>query len=92
MLSLWVQPGARKTEPVAVVEMRLKLKLAAPPVEGKANDALVRWLSDRLDVPQRAVQLVSGQTSRQKRLRVACDLPCEAVVQRLDPDHQGRAP
>ena len=48
----------------------LKIRLAAPPVDGKANEALVRFLADVLDLPKSAVILKSGQTSRRKVLEV----------------------
>ena len=46
------------------------IRLNAPPVDGAANDALVAFLSDVLDVPRRSIAIVSGQTSRDKRVRV----------------------
>ena len=49
----------------------LLVRLAAPPVEGAANDALIALLADRLRVPRRAVQIVSGERARQKRVAVA---------------------
>jgi uncharacterized protein (TIGR00251 family) len=50
--------------------MALRLRLQAPPVDGKANQALVKWLAGRLGVPQQAVTLARGETSRRKQLRV----------------------
>lgn len=49
---------------------RLKVSLAAPPVDGKANERLVRWLSKALNLPRSSIVLLSGQTSRDKRLLV----------------------
>jgi uncharacterized protein len=46
------------------------VRLAAPPVDGAANDALIAFLSDALDVPRRNVTVVSGERSRDKRVRV----------------------
>ena len=46
----------------------LKIRLRAPPVDGKANEALLEFLSDTLGVPVRALRLVSGETGRQKRV------------------------
>jgi uncharacterized protein (TIGR00251 family) len=52
------------------------IRLAAPPVGGAANDALVRFLSDAIGVPRRAIRLVSGEKSRDKRVAIAgVDLP-----------------
>ncbi|MEN9316104.1 MAG: hypothetical protein RIS35_2497 [Pseudomonadota bacterium] len=91
-LAIHAQPGAKRTEIVGIVEARLKVRLAAPPVEGKANEALLRWVADRLGLPMRAIEIVSGQTSRRKRLRVRCGLEAVDLMDRLDPDHQGRRP
>lgn len=46
------------------------IRLAAPPVEGAANDALIAFLSEALDLPRRDITLVSGEKSRDKRVRV----------------------
>ena len=47
------------------------VRLAAPPVDGAANDALIAFLSEVLDVPRRSIAIVSGQTSRDKRVKVS---------------------
>lgn len=82
-MSVWLQPGARTSGAQGVVDGCLKLRLAAPPIEGRANDALVKWVATRLGVPQRSVELVSGQTSRRKRLRVFCTLTPADASRRL---------
>ena len=46
------------------------IRLAAPPVEGAANEALVAYLSDALGLPRRSVTIISGDTSRDKRVRI----------------------
>ncbi len=71
LLILHVQPGAKRTEVAGAHGESLKIRLAAPPVEGRANQALVAWLGERLRIPKRDVTLVSGETSREKRVRVA---------------------
>ncbi len=60
----------------------VKLKLRAPPVEGRANEALVEFLAERLGLPRRAISLERGETSRQKLLRVE-GLDLAAVRTRL---------
>ncbi|MCB4359760.1 DUF167 domain-containing protein [Quatrionicoccus australiensis] len=70
-LTLHIQPGAKKTEFAGLHGDALKIRLAAPPVDGKANEALVRFLADVLDLPKSAVVLKSGQTSRRKVLEVS---------------------
>lgn len=70
-LTLHIQPGAKKTEIAGVHGDALKIRLAAPPVDGKANAALIAFVADRLGVPKSVVELKSGQTSRRKVLMVA---------------------
>ncbi|HMZ77227.1 MAG TPA: DUF167 family protein [Rhodocyclaceae bacterium] len=71
VLNLHIQPGAKKTECAGLHGEALKIRLAAPPVDGKANAALVAYLAEMLRVPKSAVVLVSGETSRAKRVRVS---------------------
>lgn len=71
ILSLHIQPGAKKSEFAGLHGDALKVRLAAPPVDGKANEALLRFLAEELGIPKSAVNLKSGQTSRRKVLEVA---------------------
>lgn len=84
LLTLHIQPGAKKTEVCGLHGDALKIRLAAPPVDGKANAALLAFVADRLDLPKSSVSLKSGQTSRRKVVEVA-EPPADAV-QRLLPD------
>jgi uncharacterized protein (TIGR00251 family) len=70
-LMVRVVPRASKSEVVGMVEGHLKLRIAAPPVDGAANAELIRLLSRYFDVPKRNVELVSGETSRVKKVRVS---------------------
>ncbi|MBK6805536.1 MAG: YggU family protein [Betaproteobacteria bacterium] len=70
VLALHVQPGAKRTEAAGTHGDALKIRLAAPPVDGKANAELVRFLADAFGVPQRQVTIVRGETSRQKSVRI----------------------
>ena len=69
-LTLHIQPGAKKTELAGLHGDALKIRLAAPPVDGKANDALLRYLADTLDRPRADVVLKSGQSSRRKVVEI----------------------
>ena len=68
ILELYVQPGARRSELAGEYDGRLRLKLAAPPVEGKANEALIAFLADHFNVPKRNVRIAAGLRSRRKRV------------------------
>jgi uncharacterized protein (TIGR00251 family) len=70
VLVLHVQPGAKRTEVAGTHGDALKVRLAAPPLDGRANAALVRWLADAFGVPQRSVTLLRGAASRDKIVRV----------------------
>jgi uncharacterized protein (TIGR00251 family) len=71
LLDLHVQPGAKATAAVGEHGGRLKLKIAAPAVDNKANAHLLAWLAAQLGVPKSAVRLVRGDTSRQKTVAVS---------------------
>ena len=75
VLLLHVQPGAKRTEIAGLrgeaADARVRVRLAAPPVDGKANAELLRFLAAAFGVPLRAVTLARGETSRQKTVRIA---------------------
>ena len=70
MLELYVQPGARKTEFAGQHGDRVKVRLAAPPVDGKANEALIEFLAAHYRVPKRSVRITAGLRSRLKRVTI----------------------
>lgn len=70
-LRLHIQPGARKTEIVGLHGEVLKVRLAAAPVDGKANAALIAFMAEALGVTKRQVELLGGAASREKRLRIS---------------------
>ena len=73
ILSLHIQPGAKQTGFAGRHGEAMKLRLAAPPVDGKANAALIDFLANYCGVAKRDVVLISGQTSRAKRVRISGD-------------------
>lgn len=82
-MALWVQPGASRTEPAGIHDGALKLRLAARPIEGQANDALVRWLAERCSCTRSAVTLTAGQSGRRKRVSIDTPLSREELERRL---------
>ncbi|MDP1899186.1 MAG: DUF167 domain-containing protein [Rubrivivax sp.] len=72
-LDVAVSPNARRTGVDGLHDGALRVRLVAPPVEGRANAALVDWLADELGLPRRAVQLLRGESSRRKRLLLQAD-------------------
>jgi uncharacterized protein len=65
-----VQPRAKRDEITGEHGGALKIRLAAPPIEGRANDALCRFLADCLNVPLAAVKIAAGAHSRAKRVEI----------------------
>jgi len=63
-------PGSSKTALCGLLDGMLKIKVAAPPQKGKANQCLVEFLASQLSVKKNAVRIVSGQTARIKRLHI----------------------
>ena len=70
VLTLHVQPGAKRTEVTGTHGDALKIRLAAPPVDGKANAELLRFLAEAFGVPLRSVSIARGETSRRKSVRI----------------------
>lgn len=70
VLTVHVQPGARRNAYAGLHGDALKFRIAAPPVEGAANAALCAFLADLCGVPKSAVRVESGQTGRRKRVLV----------------------
>ena len=69
-LSVRVHPGARKNGVTGVHAGAVKIALTAPPVDGKANEALIAFLAEALRLPRARIALVSGLTSRTKTVRI----------------------
>lgn len=70
-LALHIQPGARKSEIVGLHGDALKVRIAAPAVDNKANAALIEFLSETLEVPKSAITIRHGATGRRKVLDIA---------------------
>jgi uncharacterized protein (TIGR00251 family) len=75
-LDLHVQPGARRTELAGLHGGRLKVRVAAPAVDGKANEALVRFLADRFDLPGGQVMIGRGSHGRTKTVELYGQAAC----------------
>ena len=69
-LSVRVQPGARRTDFAGWYGELPKIAVAAPPVEGAANGAVVALLAKRLGVPERSIRIVGGNRARTKHLSI----------------------
>ena len=88
MLTVHVQPKASQSACVGIHGNALKIRIAAPPSDGAANEELIRFLASELSVPVSAVRIESGAGGRHKRVRLdgltavqvmACLVPKESV-------------
>ncbi len=79
ILRLYIQPGAKKHAIVGLVGDELKIKLSTPPIEGRANHDLIKFLSKSFKVPKSNIHLKSGEKSRHKCI--------EIVKSNVDPEH-----
>jgi len=71
LIRIRVQPNATKTQFVGVLaDGRIKVKIQAPPVEGKANKALIRFLMDSFDIRESEIDLIRGDTGRDKIVQI----------------------
>ena len=84
-LALYVQPGAKRAGVVGLHGDRLKVRIAAPALDGRANDALIEFLAEKLGLPKARVTVARGERSRDKLVAVsgACD-PARLAAARPD--------
>ena len=82
VLHCQLQPRAARDEIAGLHGDRLKLRITAPPVDGKANEHLMKWLSKLFNVPRSNITLVQGELGRQKTLliRAPRQLPPEMLI------------
>jgi len=64
-------PNAKRTEIDGLHDSALRVRLAAPPIDGRANEALIAWLAKSLDVPRRHIEVLRGESSRRKQVAIA---------------------
>ena len=75
-IAVHVQPGAKRSSVAGLHGDRLKLRIAAPPTEGRANAAVIAFVAERLGVPRAQVSIVRGERSRDKVIEISvpdCD-------------------
>jgi hypothetical protein len=79
-LAVQITPNAKKSEVIGLLDDVLKIRLQAQPIEGKANEALIRYIADMLDVPKSAVSITHGHTNKCKIIEISVQqLTVEAV-------------
>lgn len=70
VLAVRVHPGARRNAVTGIHDGAIKISLTTPPTDGRANDALIAFLAERLHIPRARIALLTGATSRSKSLRI----------------------
>ncbi|MDO8583669.1 MAG: DUF167 domain-containing protein [bacterium] len=70
ILSVHLIPNTKTTEIVGWVEGALKIRIAAPPIEGRANEALIEFLAERLDLSKSEIEIKKGVGSKYKRIEI----------------------
>jgi uncharacterized protein (TIGR00251 family) len=89
-ISVRVRPGAASSEVVGWADGIYTVRIAAPPVDGKANAELVKFLSKKLGVARSSIRIIRGEKSRLKLIAVA-SIPESEITQRLSSDSGGGA-
>ena len=79
-LSIHATPGAKRTEAAGAHGDALRVRLGAPPVDGKANAALIAWAAKAFGVPKAQVELLHGAAGRQKVLAIQFDTDAELAA------------
>ncbi len=79
ILKVYLQPKSSKNEIIGPYRDGIKVKVTAPPVEGKANEALVRFLAKELGVSPSCIEITRGQRSREKTLMISGKVDQELV-------------
>lgn len=92
LLHCLVQPKASRDEMTGIQDTRLKIRITAPPVDGKANAQLIRYLSDTLHIPRSRIELVNGETGKRKTLKISGMIELPAVLQPFDMELSGKTP
>lgn len=83
IIDVHAQPNASKNQIVGEHGGRLKIKLQSPPVEGKANDCLVEFLSDILGLSKSKIKVIKGETSREKSVLLIGETQISSISDRL---------
>lgn len=81
-LAVHVQPGAKRSAVAGLHGDRLKVRIAAPALDGRANDALIAFMAEALGVPKRSVSLAAGERSRDKVVAVGADCDPTRLLER----------
>lgn len=74
LITVYLQPGAKKSEISGMHNGHVKIKVNSPPIDGKANEALILFLSEFLDIPKSKIKIISGEKSRIKKISIVSSM------------------
>jgi uncharacterized protein (TIGR00251 family) len=80
IIKVYLQPKSSKNEVVGAYREGIKVKVTAPPIEGKANQALIQFLALKLDVSPSKIEILRGHHSREKILKISSDINLEKLL------------
>ncbi len=83
ILKVYLQPKSSKNELVGSYRDGIKVKVTAPPIEGKANEALVRFLAKEFRISPSCIEIIRGQHSREKTLKISGNVDQDLVKKML---------
>lgn len=83
IIEAYIQPGSKKSAYAGEFDGRIKIKIAAPPVDGAANKAVVKFFSSKLKCSKSAVSILKGELSRYKTISIDTDLSPEEALKLL---------
>ena len=84
VISVWLSPGASRNEVLGLIGDVWRVRITAPPIEGRANDMLLEFLSDKLGIKRNRLNLLRGFTSRHKTVSII-GLDAVEIAKRLEP-------
>jgi uncharacterized protein len=70
LISVFVQPGSSRNKVEGIIDGTVKIKVTAPPIEGKANDACLKLLAKEIGIPKSSLYIVAGERSKRKTIAV----------------------
>lgn len=86
-LKVFIQPNSKNNEVIGFYGEALKIKIKAAPVDGEANSALIRFLSQQIGIPQKNITLLHGQTGKNKLIEIDSSLSENEILKLLIPEN-----
>lgn len=82
-IGIYLQPGAKKSKVLGMHNGHIKIKVNSPPVDGKANEALILFLSEFLNIPKSMIKIISGEKSRIKKISIMTSMNENEIKSKL---------